>query len=287
MNVAASVAPVHRFSDHRRYQSSYEPIAEGLRTAFASVPYATDKVHRHDYYEIYLIDSGKGACQVDGRRIEIGNESICIMPPGVMHAWQECDQIDGFVLRAPIGSTHPRLVDERRSAMSPAIGFEAWRAELSAKQTRRLMTLVEWIADERDGKDGLALARWRLCLETIADLPFASSRPAPVVDTAIAFLRLVERKHHLRWGVQDYASALGVSRATLLRAVQERVGKPPQTVLQERTMLEARRLLTSTSLTCSAISECLGFASLAQFSRAFAKAEGTSPQAARSKTSKS
>lgn len=282
----AGVAPVHKFSDHRRYLSPCEPIAEELRPAFEAASYATHKVHRHDYYEIYVVDSGVGACQVDGRRLELGTASICVMPPGVVHAWEERDRIDGFVVRAPLGSTRSRLASRGHPAMLPTLGFEAWRVEISAKRTTRLMSLIEWIADEKDGKDGLEFARWRLCLETIASLSGAPQPSAPIVDTATAFLRLAERKHHHRWGVQDYASALNVSRATLLRAVQNHVGKSPQAVLQERVMLEARRMLTTTSLTCAEISERLGFASQAQFSRAFTKAEGASPQAVRRKTSK-
>jgi AraC-like DNA-binding protein len=111
----------------------------------------------------------------------------------------------------------------------------------------------------------------------------ADSPPAAPGDrravTYRRFLDLLElhfrRLHH----VDEYARLLGCSTRTLTRAAQAAAGTGAREVIDERRLLEARRLLDSTDWTARAVAAHLGFPDTANFGRFFRNRTGQSPAA--------
>jgi AraC family transcriptional activator of pobA len=80
-----------------------------------------------------------------------------------------------------------------------------------------------------------------------------------------------------------YTKALGVS-ATQLRAACRKVARqPPTTLIHDRIVIEAKRMLLYTNTTISAAAYRLGFDDPAYFSRFFQKRTGLSPRAFRNR----
>ena len=78
--------------------------------------------------------------------------------------------------------------------------------------------------------------------------------------------------------VKDYAGALDVTTTHLTRVCRETTGKPATKLIQDRTMLEARRSLANTKLKVSEISNELGFQTPAYFTRVFTASTGKCPR---------
>lgn len=97
----------------------------------------------------------------------------------------------------------------------------------------------------------------------------------------MAFLKLVESAYGRRWSVAEYARRLGYAERTLRRACLDRLGRSAKTVIDERVVLEARRLLAHGEATVAAIAERLGFDDPANFGRFFRRETGTTPAAFR------
>jgi len=74
------------------------------------------------------------------------------------------------------------------------------------------------------------------------------------------------------------AERLGVSRATLDRAVAADLGISPAKLLMRLRIDEARRLLRNTKMSVSEIAYALGFCNPAYFTNAFRRAEGSAPR---------
>lgn len=83
--------------------------------------------------------------------------------------------------------------------------------------------------------------------------------------------------HH----VKDYADLLSKSPKTLTHTFSKYHNKTPLQVIQERILLEARRLLTYSNKPIKEIAYAIGFGDIQSFSRFFAHKTGLSPTAFR------
>jgi AraC-like DNA-binding protein len=80
-------------------------------------------------------------------------------------------------------------------------------------------------------------------------------------------------------GVVDYAQFLGCSVRTLSRATRLATGRGAREVINERRVLEARRLLGDANWTAHAVAAHLGFTDAANFGRFFRHHTGLTPAA--------
>ena len=85
------------------------------------------------------------------------------------------------------------------------------------------------------------------------------------------FRKLLERDFALQHQVQHYASALGMSDKTLSRVCLAASGVPAKTVINQRLVLEAKRLLAHTSMAVQTIGRELGFEEATNFVKFFRK----------------
>ena len=74
-----------------------------------------------------------------------------------------------------------------------------------------------------------------------------------------------------------YADALGVTPDHLSRTCRKTMSKPALQVLQDRLMLEARRLLAYTPMPVAEVADQLGYADPAYFTKSFARSVGHTP----------
>ena len=93
----------------------------------------------------------------------------------------------------------------------------------------------------------------------------------------IKFREAVEEHYESLHTVTDYAALLHVSTKTLSNAVQECSGKTPLTFINDRIMLEAKRLLRFTNLMVKEIAYRLGYDDPSYFVKFFKRQTGTLP----------
>jgi len=100
----------------------------------------------------------------------------------------------------------------------------------------------------------------------------------PRLDTIRKFNLLVEQHYREKHKVGDYASLLFKSPKTLSNLFNKYNNKTPLMVINERIMLEARRLLLYSDKTSEEISRELGYKESGHFSKFFKRNEGLSPK---------
>ncbi len=83
------------------------------------------------------------------------------------------------------------------------------------------------------------------------------------------FCTLLEGHFQDPWSVGDYAQRLGVSAPHLTRLCRSNLGAPPNSLVVQRRLVEAKRLLEYTRLTLAEIAHRCGFRDAAFFSRTF------------------
>ncbi|MEU0035564.1 AraC family transcriptional regulator [Streptomyces sp. NPDC006333] len=96
------------------------------------------------------------------------------------------------------------------------------------------------------------------------------------------FQQAVERGYARSHRVDDYARDLGYSVRTLTRATRDAAGCGAKRFIDNRVLLEAKRLLAHTDLSAGVIAERIGFPEATVFTKFFRKLAGETPTAFRS-----
>ncbi|GAA2308964.1 AraC family transcriptional regulator [Streptomyces caniferus] len=98
-----------------------------------------------------------------------------------------------------------------------------------------------------------------------------------------SFQQAVERDFARSHRVEEYARQLGYSVRTLTRATHAAAGCGAKRYIDDRVLLEAKRLLVHTGLTATAIGDRLGFPDATVFTKFFRQRAGETPAAFRNR----
>ncbi|MBO1330174.1 helix-turn-helix transcriptional regulator [Streptomyces sp. VRA16 Mangrove soil] len=110
----------------------------------------------------------------------------------------------------------------------------------------------------------------------------AAPDPSAASETFRRFHAVVERDHAVTRRVEDYAAALGYSPRTLTRASLAATGRTAKQYVDDRVLLEAKRLLQHSGLAAKEVADELGFADASDFTKFFRLRTGRTPGAFRS-----
>lgn len=247
--------------------------------------------HRHaELHQLFWIGHGGGRMRVEAASRPFEAPCLFFFPPGMVHGFAFEPGSEGHVLSLTRGLVAAQEAVLGRAAwlhrhwLLPAGGagpalaqaMEAVQARYNERQPGRRAALI-----------GQVLLLWSL-VETLVEAgggprggPGGGSAGAKPAQVALVerFRALIEAEFRAHLPLPDYARRLAVSPARLTRACRDVAGASPLELVQERLMLEARRLLTYTSMSVSEVSYGLGFSDAAYFSRFFARRAGAPPAA--------
>lgn len=237
--------------------------------------------HRHDgQLQILYLLQGAGEVLLEGERVRAEAPCVVYIPAQIVHGFHWAGQVEGHVITA----LQPPLESIAR-VLSPAL--------LPQLQNPHVIPLPHW----EDGEDPLrplflalhqeyhdrarehvACSMSLLLALTIHIFRVAladSSQPAPAQGRRSqqlrAFRERVDAHFRTHRPVNDYASELGMTVATLGRLCQEQLGMSPMAVINARLVLEAKRELAHSRQSIKAIAHDLGFSDMGYFSRFFRK----------------
>ncbi|MGA5203361.1 helix-turn-helix domain-containing protein [Streptomyces variegatus] len=111
----------------------------------------------------------------------------------------------------------------------------------------------------------------------LAKVTGGSAAPGPAAEVFRRLFEAVERDHMVTRRVGDYAAALGYSPRTLSRATLAATGMSAKKYIDERVLLEAKRLLLHSDLAAKNVAAELGFADPSDFTKFFRLRTGTTP----------
>ncbi|MBI1217767.1 MAG: helix-turn-helix domain-containing protein [Rhodobacteraceae bacterium] len=220
---------------------------------------------------------GQGRITVGGVTRGYGTHNAIFIPAGTMHGFEASQHVFGSALFFGADCDLPLPT----TAQHLRIRETAAQMELTA--------LLDTMQREMDGaKPGQGravhhhLGLLSVWIERQAALqPPEAIRPDAARRLAQRFSALLERDFRSGQGVADYAAALEVTPTHLSRVCRQACGRPASSLLQDRVLFEARRLLVETRMPVNEVSRSLGFTSAAYFTRAFQHRTGKTPTAFR------
>ena len=157
--------------------------------------------------------------------------------------------------------------------------------QLSEPDAEKLDTVWKMLEQEMESNDGLQEEMLQMMLKRILILCTRIYKSQtdyvkvdkPNSDIIREYNFLVEQHFKVKHTVADYAEMLFKSPKTLSNLFKKMGNKTPLQFIQDRKMLEARRLLSYTDKSVSEIGYELGFSEVQSFSRFFKKQAGMSP----------
>ncbi|KKW92031.1 helix-turn-helix domain-containing protein [Sphingobium chungbukense] len=232
-------------------------------------------VHR-DLNHIILIAQGGGTMRADGNTLSFDAPCLLLVPRGIIHGFTWFRESRGWVMT--ISDSYLQHLLERDEDLQPL--FRVPRAvplppaELSEVEAdiQRLAQELAWSGPgQRGAIEALLLGLMVQALRHAA-LTEAGPRAGGRQARLVARLReRIELHFRRREPVDAYALALGVSETALRQACSHVAGMSPAAMVDERALLEARRLLLYSNLSIAEIAYAVGFDDPAYFSRFFAR----------------
>ncbi|MBP5967823.1 MULTISPECIES: helix-turn-helix domain-containing protein [Pseudomonas] len=244
------------------------------------------KPHRHaDLCQLLFVFKGQAELEIEGQRTRLETPAIQVLPPLSVHGFRFSEDVEGFIvtlatplihhLQAQLGdAVHALAQAHAYSAGNDGDYlnslFSALQAEYNGHQPAREMLMHALVSVIMVWVSRQAIVRHK-----------ASQRPQRQREYLNGFIQLVEETYRQHVKVEDLAHRLGISVSHLNGTCRELAGQPALQIMHERQLLEAKRLLTYTSMTIYEMSELLGFSDPTNFTRLFRRRVGISPKAFR------
>jgi AraC family transcriptional regulator, transcriptional activator of pobA len=233
--------------------------------------------HKHDRMaQITFWTSGRGVYFIEDRRLDFVAPAVSFVPSGVVHGFTvEPDESDALVASVADSAMTPiaalsTLPFDRPILVSGQPENPVWA---------KLHGVMERLHDDyRHGMSAALAALIAVAASDIATLASTASAPTQNSnDLAQAFRRLVDGKFRENWPVESYLAALATTPHLLAKTCHQAFGLSIKAYIDERRLLEAKRLLLFTVRSVEDIGYETGFQDPAYFSRFFRARTGWPP----------
>lgn len=237
--------------------------------------------HRDNHYLLMVATHGRFVLNLDFNEVAFTAPALLIIVPEQVHYVIETTEPAGWGI-----SFDPSLLDnELQLVLERRFNAPLFLEQQTAfyQQTIGLLELVEKIqsgvADTYTGKTTRALLNALLSLIAgqFAVAPETTSTEGQGAIIELTFNQLLKQQYKSWKHPAQYAAALAISVSHLNDTVKRITGIPVSTHIQQRSILEAKRLLYFTDLSAKEISYEVGYDDPVHFGKLFKKVTGLTP----------
>ncbi len=243
----------------------------------------TIRPHTHgDLHQIFHLVQGGGEMRADAEVLGFAAPCLLVAPAGVVHGFVWANETCGSVLTVSDAYFHELAgrAPELARVFARPLALLGADSQAICDAFERLARELAWTAPGHAAAVeglllGLLVETLRLAHYADADGPSAAGPRAALVAR---FRELVEGRYRDSTGVDEYAAALRVHPKRLRAACLEVAGASPLRIIQDRRLLEAKRLMLYSNMTVAETAYHVGFEDPAYFTRFFTKWCAVSPR---------
>jgi AraC family transcriptional activator of pobA len=250
--------------------------------------------HRHDFYEVLYLSGGSGYHIIDSNKYKIEPPCIFFMTPGQTHKLELSHDIDGYIFLFA-----PDFYLLNQSNKNKLLSFPFFHSVKRQNPPLYLANADDHIflknlfergcVEVKTNSEEIIRSLLDLILLTCNRLYPNEHEVLPNNKGHILvkkFLQLIEENYQKNLKVNDYADKLAITANHLTQIVKQITGKTTIEILQEKNILEIKRLLFYTNMTVSEIASKMNFADQSYFTKYFKKCTGQTPQEFRKEAAK-
>lgn len=243
--------------------------------------------HRHNFFLCVLFTKGTGMHEIDFNSYRIGPGSVFFLKPGQTHLWSFESEPDGFIF------FHTRDFFEFVFSNIKLTQFPFYFSnenppnlelkvdELESIRSRFMELNNEYYKSGTYKMQKMAGLIHLLYVDLARLYTTSGSHKIIGSTTYLNTLRnmeiLVQEYYREEKSVQFYADKLNITSKHLNRITKNTIGKTASEIINERVILEAKRLLVHTADSLTDIGFLLGYEDYAYFSRMFKLKTGSLP----------
>lgn len=241
--------------------------------------------HSHQTYITILFTRGKGIHQVDFKSYEVNPGDVFLLSPGQVHSWTLSADTDGFIV-FHTEFFYNNLFKDRRIDNFPFFYLSHNHPLIRLKEAplQGVIRLFKEMYDEY--QDQADLRHFKIgSLINVMYIDLARLYTHDVFQTENEaqvrirkFTKLVDEHYKTLKLPQAYAELMHMSTRHLSRLCNEILGKTTSDIIQQRVLLEAKRLLIHSQDSVSLIAYELGYEDVSYFIRFFRHKAGISPK---------
>jgi len=241
--------------------------------------------HFHDFFQVALV-RGAGSVMHDFRDYGVQGETLFFLSPGQVHSVRADQRLDGVII-----SFSQSFFDHTTAPPSELLDLPFFFAvdaapllPIPAGDEFRIGPAVLEIQEEFANAAHFAatsIRAWLRILFARATRLYQVSHPVVEATAGARLVRQfylsVERHFREEFTLGDYARALGVTANHLNDVVRLEAKQSAGSLVRQRRLLDAKRLLSHSDLSVSEIGYHIGFGDPSYFSRFFRRETGLAP----------
>ena len=244
------------------------------------LPHILGKPHQAEFFQMIWIKTGSLSCRIDFelKRIEanellvIAAGQVCQFDVHGMYTGQLVLFTANFFTRTEEDAHFLHTAEILSLVNSNKI------VKVSACMIEPLFILLEKELDRTKDSFQSAIAQNYLRIILLEAERQVKPNQLKIGGQIQAFYQLIETNYKINRNVNYYASLLGISEKKLTQEIKQRTGLTPKVCIDTRVVLEAKRLLSYSSLSVKELSFILGFEEPTNFIKYFRKHTQLTPQ---------
>ena len=250
-----------------------------------------DVPHRHDYYTVILIEQAAGEHLVDYQTYTFQPLEVYFISPGQVHQVVARTKPQGWVFTISRDFLVENNIPEsfitninlfQPFGESPPLKIDKVTFERLLDIIRQMQECLPMELSYRSRALGALLQLFLIHCNNSSNLnPTHLDEENSGVCILRDFKHLVDVRYHQWHKVNDYAAEVHLSPKYLSQTVKQFTGKSAKEFIQDRLVLEAKRLLLHTDLSVKEVAYKIGFEEPLHFSAFFKKKAGVSPSSFR------
>ena len=252
-------------------------------TALEKSIHKLNEPHRDDHYLLLVARRGKYHFKIDFEDVRVEAPFVLCLEPGQVHQVVSVYEARGWAVGIEEFILEPEFLSFLETRLIHPISLKK-----EAENINSLLEIAHSIQNTSDtvysNKSILFLINSFFCLlfnETANQLLTSDSKEKRKFIVEQDFKRLVKRNFKEWKSPSQYASELAISTSHLNDTIKETTGFPVSYHIQQRNIIEAKRLLYFTDLEIQETAFRLGYNDNVYFGKLFKKICGISPLAFR------
>lgn len=239
--------------------------------------------HRHAFYHLVAITSGTGWHEIDFERYSVSSGKLYFMKPGQVHSWHLSEDTEGYVIEfeesaVPAKGHEASAILRILDSIQPHYALPK-AGEPASEKVFELLSCMVAEYDDQASHFELALKHYLIAL--LIELSRKSTQKSqllPNVDSMLErFFKLIELNFQKQHEVSFYSRELGATSKSLTMRAFRTYGKSARAFIQDRLVLESKRMLAYSNLSIAEVGYELGFEDPNYFTRFFREHVGSAP----------
>ena len=243
--------------------------------------------HRHTFYHVVFFTNGAGSHTIDFENFDVKPNQIYFMIPGQVHSWSFEGFTDGYIINFSDSFFQSFLLNASYLEKFSFFSGDVNNAVINLPESLhpQIKNLFEEIIKEWESSPLQTTDLMRVLMLQVFILinrfsaGGANKGPASYNQTLLKnFQKLIEVHYNDLKLPKDYAAFLYITPNHLNAICKDLLGMQAGELIRNRTILEAKRMLTNQQITITEIAFKLNFSDNSYFTKFFKKTEGVTPE---------